>query len=427
MQELAEIRAAGQMAAVVDAETRSAALRRLAELLEQRSGELLAANRRDLAEQEGKIDEMLFQRLQLDQSKMDSLVDGVRSLADARDPVGQVLSRTLLDTGLMLEKTAVPIGVIGVVFESRPDVIPQILSLVLRSGNVAILKGGREALNSNRAFMRLIETLNGEFPALPSLWATLLESREQIRAILDYPEYVDLVIPRGSNELVRSIQDSTRIPVLGHAAGVCHVYVHASADIEQAVRIAIDSKAQYPSACNALETLLIDRACAKPFLSAFAVAAEGVGIRLRGCDATRVHLPQIASASDVDWRSEYGDLTLAVRVVDGMDAAIEHINRYGSGHTDAILTTDGQAGESFLDRVDSASVFVNASTRFADGYRYALGAEVGISTNKTHARGPVGVEGLMIYKYRLRGSGQIVAHYSGADARPFRHEPQALD
>ena len=427
MQELADIRAAGQLAAVVDAEVRSRALWRFAELLEHRRADLLAANRRDLDEQRGQIDAALFQRLQLDDSKIDALAGGVRSLAESPDPVGRVQQRTRLDTGLELERCAVPIGVIGVVFESRPDVIPQILSLVLRSGNVAILKGGREALHSNRAFMQLVDTLNGEFAALPARWATLLESREQIRAILDYPEYVDLVIPRGSNELVRSIQDSTRIPVLGHAEGICHAFVHASAAIEQAVAIAIDSKAQYPSACNALETLLVDRACVARFLPPFAGAADAAGIVLRGCEATRALLPQIAAASERDWRTEYGDLTLAIRVVDGIEAAIEHINRYGSGHTDAILTTDEQAGEQFLDRVDSASVFVNASTRFADGYRFGLGAEVGISTNKTHARGPVGVEGLMIYKYRLRGQGQIVADYSGHNARAFRHEPRPID
>jgi glutamate-5-semialdehyde dehydrogenase len=300
MQQLAEIRAAGQVAAALAAEVRTAALRRFAELIDGARAALLDANRRDLDEQRGVIEPALYQRLALDDGKIDALASGVCSLAESIDPVGRVLDRTLLDDGLVLDRIAVPIGVIGVIFESRPDVIPQILSLVLRSGNVAILKGGREALHSNRAFMQLVAELNREIPALPAKWASLLESREEIRAILDHPEYVDLVIPRGSNELVRSIQEATRIPVLGHAEGVCHVYVHGSADVAMAVAIAIDAKVQYPSACNALETLLVDGVCAGEFLPRFAAEAGRAGVALRGCERTRAVLPRVTAAIEAD-------------------------------------------------------------------------------------------------------------------------------
>lgn len=422
VRQLAEVRAAAQQVATLDADVRTGALRRFAELIDERRDSLLTANAKDLAEQEGRIADSLYQRLKLDGAKIDALVVGIRQLADAEDPLRRVLDRTLLDDGLVLERLAVPIGVIGVVFESRPDVIPQILSLILRSGNAAVLKGGREALHSNRAFLELVRELNREFSALPPGWAVLLETREEVRGILDYPEFVDLVIPRGSNELVRSIQDSTRIPVLGHAEGVCHVYVHGSADVDKAVDVAVDSKVQYPSACNALETLLVDASIAETFLPSFATAAAAAGIDPCGCEATRRILPQVRPATDDDWRAEYGDLRLAIRIVDGIDAAIDHIHEYGSGHTESILAEDTAAADAFLRRVDSACVFANSSTRFADGFRFGLGAEVGISTNKTHARGPVGVDGLMIYKYVLRGAGQVVRDYAGNDARPFKHE-----
>jgi glutamate-5-semialdehyde dehydrogenase len=311
---------------------------------------------------------------------------------------------------------------IGIVFESRPDVIPQILSLILKSGNAVVLKGGREAVYSNNAFMKLVGDLNQRCAYLPEGWAALLDSREAVQAMLNYPQYVDLIIPRGSNQLVQSIMAATKIPVLGHADGVCHLYVHASANLKQATALAIDAKIQYPAACNALETLLVDEAIAAEFLPTFAEGARQANVVLRGCDQSQSILPDLEAATEADWRTEYGDLTLAVKVVSSLETAIAHINQFGSHHTDAIVAQDTAALERFMNAVDSACVFANASTRFADGFRFGLGAEIGISTAKTHARGPVGLEGLVIYKYKLRGNGQVVADYTGVNAKPFLHE-----
>lgn len=401
---------------------RNRALEALAGQIEADADDWLAANRRDQEAARGDLGESLFKRLQLDESKVRQIVRGVRDVAALPDPVGRVLDRTKLDDGLVLEKVAVPLGVIAMVFESRPDVIPQILSLALKSGNAVVLKGGAETLESNHAFMRILSRAEDRIGELPSGWARLVDTREDFHELLRYPEYIDLVIPRGSNELVRMIMDSTQIPVLGHADGVCHVYVHEKANIEKAVRLAVDSKAQYAAVCNAAETLLVDEGIADAFLRAFEPAAREAGVRLRGCSRTREILSAVEPATADDWRAEYLDLRLAVRVVVGLDDAVEHINRYGSHHTDTIVTEDVSAGEAFLSRVDSASVMANASTRFADGYRFGLGAEVGISTLKTHARGPVGLEGLTIYKYVLRGDGHIVADYTGEHPRRFLHE-----
>jgi glutamate-5-semialdehyde dehydrogenase len=285
-----------------------------------------------------------------------------------------------------------------------------------------VLKGGRETGNSNRAFMKIVAEVGEKLDGLlPEGWAQLVDTREAFHELLKYPEYVDLVIPRGSNELVRQIQQSTQIPVLGHADGICHVYIHGEADIEKAVRVAIDSKTQYPAVCNAAETLLVDRKIARVFLPAFQRSARPKEVEIIGCEETHQILPDSRLATEEDWKTEYLDNRLAIRVVDGLDAAVDHINTYGSHHTDTIVTEDETAREAFIERVDSASVMANASTRFADGYRYGLGADVGISTLKTHARGPVGLEGLTIYKYVLRGEGQVVADFVGKDARRFLH------
>jgi len=424
---LQHARAAFYQTSVLPADVRNRALESLARLIEERQEYLLAENQRDLERERDQLPESLYRRLVLDGPKLRGLVLGIRDVAGYPDPVGRMLSRTRLDDGLVLDKITAPIGVIVIVFESRPDVIPQILSLILKTGNVVVLKGGREALHSNRAFMVLVRELNRVVPELPGAWAELLETREDFAELLRYPEYVDLVIPRGSNQMVRSIMDSTKIPVLGHAEGVCHLYVHSEADLVKAVRLAADSKAQYPAVCNAMETLLVDREIAGDFLLAFAAESERRGIRLRGCPRTCQILPGIEAATEADWGAEFGDLRLAVRVVDSMEDAVLHINTYGSHHTDGIVTEDAAVREKFLQDVDSATVVANASTRFADGYRFGLGAEVGISTLKTHARGPVGVEGLIIYKYVLRGEGNIVADYVGENARTFRHEPLELD
>ena len=406
--------------APVTAEQRSQALNRFADLLEERSEQLLAANAHDLAEQKGKISAALYQRLELGESKIKVLAQGMRDLAAMDDAVGSVEWRRQLDDGLILERVRVPLGVLGIIFESRPDVIPQILSLVLKSGNAAALKGGKEALHSNRAFMQVVEQLSEEFDWLPQGWAALLETRSDVDEMLKSSEYLNLVIPRGSNELVQSVMARTQVPVLGHADGICHVFVEETADLKQALHVLLDAKAQYPSACNAMETLLVDAAIAEKFLPDLAAACAGKGIHIFGCESSRKILPELDVAEN--WSTEFGELKFNLKVVAGVGAAIDHINRYGSHHTDCICTTDKAVGERFLKEVDSSSVFLNASTRFADGFRYGMGAEVGISTARTHARGPVGLDGLMIYKYVLRGENQTAADYSGLGARKFQHK-----
>ena len=419
---LARAKTAFYSISMLPVEVRNRALRAMARLVEEHSQAWLSANRQDQDTWQGKLAEELFARLCLSESRIREVARGIRDVEALPDPIGRVLDRTLLDDGLTLDKVTVPLGVIAMVFESRPDVLPQILALALKSGNSAVVKGGSETRASNRAFMAIIEEVEAEVPELPHGWATLIETRDDFHELLRYPEYVDLVIPRGSNELVRAIMDATQIPVLGHADGICHTYIHQAADLDKAIRVAIDGKAQYPAVCNATETLLVDARLAPAFLPRFAEAAAARGVVLKACERTRGVLADLEPAGEEDWSAEYLDLRLAVRVVDGLDQAIEHINRYGSHHTDAIVTEDAAAREAFLARVDSATVIANASTRFADGYRFGLGAEVGISTLKTHARGPVGLEGLTIYKYVLRGAGQIVADYVGPNARPFRHK-----
>jgi glutamate-5-semialdehyde dehydrogenase len=399
------------------------ALEAFARIIEENTDFLLVENEKDIVQaQADGLSGVLYQRLKLDKGKIRQLVQGLRDLVKLPDPAGQVLSTTKLDEKLILEKVTVPLGVIGIIFESRPDVIPQVLSLILKSGNAVVMKGGKEAKASNAAFMKLVAQLNTQCTFLPPHWATLLESREAVHEMLNYPQYIDLVIPRGSNQLVQSIMAGTKIPVLGHADGICHLYVHASANLEKAVPLVVDAKVQYPTACNALETLLVDESVASQFLPAFAEAAQKASITLRACEQSRRFLPNAEPATEEDWTTEYGDLTLAVKIVASAEEAIAHINRYGSHHTDGILAEEPRVIEHFLNSVDSASVFANASTRFADGFRFGLGAEIGISTAKTHARGPVGLEGLVIYKYKLRGDGQRVADYVGENAKPFLHE-----
>jgi glutamate-5-semialdehyde dehydrogenase len=399
------------------------ALETFAKIIESNVDFLIAENQKDIeqAKTDG-LSNVLYQRLKLDVGKVKQVVQGLRDLVKLPDPAGQVLSKTKLDENLILEKISVPLGVIGIIFESRPDVIPQVLSLILKSGNAVVMKGGREAKYSNAAFMELVEQLNAQCDFLPSGWATLLESREAVHEMLNYPQYIDLVIPRGSNQLVQSIMAATKIPVLGHADGVCHLYVHSSVDLNQAIPLIVDAKIQYPAACNALETLLVDAEIVATFLPSFAEAAKKANILLKGCEKTRKVLSDLEPATEEDWRTEYGDLTLSIKVVDSAEEAVTHINQFGSHHTDGILGKDTKIIEWFLNTVDSASVFANASTRFADGFRFGLGAEIGISTAKTHARGPVGLEGLVIYKYKLRGDGQQVKDYAGENAKPFLHE-----
>ena len=354
------------------------------------------------AAKEAGIAEPLCKRLMLNEPKLRDVIAGIEQIAKMEDPVGRVAAETELDEGLILKKVQTPIGVLAMIYESRPDAGPQIASLAIRSGNAVLLKGGREAANTNAAIGEVIRKVLDKHGVEDAV--QLVSSREEIAELLKMDDLINLVIPRGSNEMVRSIQQSTKIPVLGHADGVCHVYIDEFADPEKAARIAVDSKAQYPAVCNAAETLLVHAG----FGSRDKVlqALKNAGVELR----------------DSGFGSEYLDLIMNVKVVESLDEAIDHIHKYGSPHTDCIVTENGENARRFLNEVDSAGVYWNASTRFADGFRYGFGAEVGISTNKTHARGPVGVEGLLIYKYQLIGNGHIVATYTGDNARGFRHK-----
>ncbi len=385
--------------------------------------QILDANEQDMRDAEelrrkGELAPALVDRLALTEKKLDGLCDGLGQLADQVDLIGQADLERELDDGLVLRRVSCPLGVLGVVFEARPDAVPQIAGLALRTGNAVLLKGGREARRSNAA---LVQRLRGTLQSQgfdPGAVA-LLEDRSEVDALLGLERGVDLIIARGSGAFVRHVQSRTTIPVLGHAEGLCHVYLHHSASAPMAARIAVDSKCSYPAACNAMETLLWEPG-AEAALFAAVEALRREGVELRGCEATRAKHPDLAAATDEDWATEYGALVLSIRRVDHLDAALAHIERYGSRHTEAIVGDDPMAASAFLAGVDAAGVFHNASTRFADGYRYGLGAEVGISTGKLHARGPVGVEGLVTYRWLLRGTGQVASDY-GPGKRAFRH------
>ncbi len=403
---------------------RQAALQAMAAALEARREPILQANRHDLeAAAAAGLAPALVARLKLDGAKLDGAIEGVRQVAALADPVGRRQLHTELDQGLVLERITVPLGVVGVIFEARPDAVMQIASLAIRSGNGAILKGGREA---NHSCTAIIEALREGLAAsaVDPAALELLTSREESLALLKLDGLVDLIIPRGSNALVQFIQDNTRIPVLGHADGICHLYVDAAADPALALRVAIDSKAQYPAACNAIETLLVHEAIAPAFLPQAIEAFAAAGVELRGDPAAQA-LGVSQAASDADWSTEYSDLILAVKLVPDLEAALEHIGRYGSRHTDAICTTDQATADRFLAAVNSAGVYLNCSTRFADGFRYGFGAEVGISTQTLPPRGPVGLEGLVTYRYRLRGDGHIAADYASGN-RQFTHRSLPL-
>jgi len=407
--------------AATKTEAKNAALNQIAKALQDRSSEIVAANREDLeAAQREDLAAPLLKRLKFDEAKLADVCAGIQSLIKLDEPVGKTLAAIELDEGLELYRVSCPIGVIGVVFESRPDALVQISTLCLKSGNGVLLKGGSEAARTNRILAETIAAAS-EADGLPAGWIQLLETRQDVTEMLALDEHIDLIIPRGSNEFVRYIMSHTNVPVLGHADGICHVYVAADAELEMATRLVVDSKCQYVAVCNAAETLLVDAAIADEFLPMVKGALEENQCRLKGCQRTHAII-DVEQAGDDDWATEYLDLVLSVKVVDGLDEAIDHINRYGSGHTDAIVTADRDKAETFMNLVDSADVFWNASTRFSDGFRYGLGAEVGISTNKIHARGPVGLEGLVIYKWKLYGKGQTVAQYAGPNARKFTHK-----
>jgi glutamate-5-semialdehyde dehydrogenase len=415
-------RQAAQALALLNHPQRQQALRAVAAALRQAAPEILAANQQDCQQaQANGLAAALYARLKLDASKLDAAIVGVESVAQLSDPLGVAQLHRELDQGLVLQRLTCPLGVLAVIFEARPDAVIQISSLAIKSGNGIILKGGQEALHSCQALVAAIHqglVTVGINPAM----VTLLTSREETRELLNLDTYVDLIIPRGSNDFVRFVQSNTQIPVLGHAEGICHLYVDAAADLDQAVAIAVDAKTQYPAACNAIETLLVHRQVAAEFLPQVAAALMTENVELRGDAASCAILPDLKPATEADWSTEYSDLILAIKVVDSIDQAIAHIQTYGSKHTEAIVTADATAAAQFRNQVNAAGVFHNCSTRFADGFRYGFGAEVGISTQVLPPRGPVGLEGLVTYKYHLVGTGHVVRTYSGSNAKAFTHK-----
>jgi glutamate-5-semialdehyde dehydrogenase len=415
-----QTRAAARQLSIQPTATKNRAIAAIATALEANAADILAANQADCeaAQPEG-ISAALYGRLKLSEAKLAEAIAGVRDVGKLPDPTGQMQIHRELDAGLVLQRITCPLGVLGVIFEARPDAVMQISSLAIKSGNGVILKGGKEAVRSCTAIVNAIHSGLAQTDIDPAV-VQLLTTREETLGLLNLDQYVDLIIPRGSNAFVRFVQENTRIPVLGHADGICHLYVDRAADFASAIAVAVDAKTQYPSACNAIETLLVHRAIASDFLPQVATALIAKNVELRGDDRTRKIL-NIAPATESDWATEYSDLILSIKVVDDLENAIDHINTYGSRHTEAIMTQDADAAQTFMAQVDAAGVYHNCSTRFADGFRYGFGAEVGISTQKMPPRGPVGLEGLVTYKYQVVGNGHIAATYSGQAAQPFIH------
>ena len=405
-----EARKASIKLAAMSTESKDHALEMIIKALQENIEIIKEANAKDKAKcEEEQIAMPLIKRLNFDEKKCEDVVAGIRSLIGLKDPVGEIQMQTELDTDLVLTRVACPIGVIGVIFESRPDALVQISTLCLKSGNAVLLKGGSEAAHTNRVLYEIIQKASTE-AGMPEGWIALMESRDDVNSILALNKDIDLLVPRGSNAFVQYIMKHTNIPVMGHADGICHTYVDESADTKMAVNLVTDSKTQYVVVCNALETLLVNSKIADAFLPALKKSLDEKNVTIKGCERTRAIIP-CEEATVSDWETEYLDYILSIKVVDSLEEAIEHINTYGSKHTDTIITENKEHVETFMNLVDSANVFHNASTRFSDGFRYGFGAEVGISTSKIHARGPVGLEGLLIYKYKLEGKGQIVGDY----------------
>jgi glutamate-5-semialdehyde dehydrogenase len=423
----ARARRASRQLAKLSESARNQALFGIAEEIERQAARIIQANELDCAAAEtavksGAMSASLFARLRLSDRSIGEMASRIRDVAKLPDPLGRRLSATELDSGLVLYKESCPLGVVGIVFESRPDVIPQVASLALKSGNSVLLKGGAEAAHTNEVLVDVWREALDRFPSVPTDSIGLLFSRADVMELLTLDRDVDLIVPRGSQAFVRLIAQKSRIPVLGHGEGICHVYIDREADLQKALRIVIDSKTQYPAACNAAETVLVHQDIAQHFLPPMIEKLREAGVEVRGCPAAVTLLEnwEVASASDKDWETEYSDLIVSIKVVNNLAEAIEHIERYGSRHTESIVTEDRDTAQKFMDDVDAASVYHNASTRFADGFRYGLGAELGISTSKLHARGPVGLDGLTTYKYKLYGNGHIVAEYASG-ARKFHH------
>lgn len=389
----------------LNSDIKNEALLKVAKNIENNAEELLKANKKDLDQAVEVVSSSVYNRLKLDENKIRDIIRGIKDVAELENPIGKTLLARQLDEGLNLYKISCPIGVLGIIFEARPDVIAQISSLAIKSSNAVILKGGKEAINTNKKMLEVINNALSTVQGFPKNVISQIFTHEEVGKMLICDEYVDLIIPRGGNKLVKFVKENTRIPVLGHADGICHIYIDSTADLEIAKKVIIDSKTQYPSACNSVETLLIN--------SKFLKTQE----LLKTLEKAEIKLV----SSPTCWAFEYGCKTLAYKFVENVQEAINHINTYGSGHTDCIVTNNEQNAELFMQKVDSAGVYKNVSTRFADGFRYGFGAEVGISTSKTHARGPVGLEGLTIYKYKLIGNGQIVKDYVDG-VKHFNHK-----
>lgn len=414
-----ETKTASFTMAILSTEVKNAALLAIADALVANQERIFAANQIDVKNAaEADLPKPLQKRLLFDEHKLNDVVTGLKNLTCLPDPVGRELLKTELDDDLVLTRVSCPIGVLGIIFESRPDALVQIASLALKSGNACCLKGGSEAVNSNRVLYEVIAEAS-EQAGIPRNWINLMETRSDVNEMLLLNQYIDLIIPRGSNAFVQYIMQHSSIPVMGHADGVCHLYIHEQADEEMALSVAFDSKTQYVAVCNACETILVDESIATDFLPRLVKKLSEKNVVFHGCEKTKKILPDVLPVED--WHHEYLDYEVSIKIVSGLDEAVAHINTYGSGHTESIVTRDAATAEAFMNRVDSGNTFWNCSTRFSDGLRYGFGAEVGISTSKLHARGPVGLEGLVTYKYKIVGHGNLVADYANG-TRQFTHK-----
>lgn len=406
-------------------ELKNNALLTIAKSLEENKQIIMSANKKDLNNakkilKNGEISQSTFNRLKLDENKLRDMIQGVKDIANLDDPINKIIWEKDIATGINLKKVSCPIGVIGVIFEARPDVISQISSLAIKSSNAVILKGGSEATETNKVIFEIINNALSSVDGFPKNIVNLIFSREDVKEMLDADEYINLIIPRGSNSLVQFIKANTKIPVLGHADGICHIYIDEFADIEKAVNVCVDAKCQYPSACNAVETILVNENIKNKVLPLLFRTLKLNNVLINAEENIKSEYPEFISGIVENWHREYGDKIVSVKIVSSLEEAIEHINKYGSGHTDSIITENVDNADKFMMFVDSAGVYKNISTRFADGFRYGFGAEVGISTNKTHARGPVGLEGLTIYKYKLFGNGDIVNDFTTGRRKFFK-------
>jgi glutamate-5-semialdehyde dehydrogenase len=405
---LQKVKEASRIVATLQGNIKRKILNEMADILEKNQNQLIEANKKDLEyAKNANLSSALIDRLLLNEKRIKSMADALRDIAKLKDPVGRVIDGWVLDNGLRIEKVKIPIGVIGIIYESRPNVTSDAAGLCFMSGNACILKGGKEAMHSNITIIEMLQYVL-EKNKLPKEIISLIPdySREGVSWLIKQDKYVDLIIPRGGEKLIKFVSENSKVPVVKHDKGLCHVYVHKDANLDEAVKICVNAKVQRPGVCNAMETLLVDREIAGKFLPKIKEAMENEGVELRGCEITLEYI-DIAKATEEDWHTEYLDKILSIKVVDDLEDAINHIENYGSGHSDSIVTENYSEAEEFLNRVDSACVYVNASTRFTDGGVFGFGAEVGISTNKLHARGPMGIDDLTTYKYKIYGNGQI--------------------